>query len=139
MEWEDTFQYGDYISLVHEALDWDNMLVSLYPYFWDTNAAAEGKPFLDHPDPAHREFLRAGAAKVVLPIRPGYEQKVLSLLEYGEVGTLEPRHSFGKVIEQVQAEHAARRAGPETLGEWEECTPTGALDLEVVMRKVTQE
>ena len=116
--------------------------------FWtaeDIQKALEGreadevKTFLDHPDSTHREFLRAGAAKVVLPIRPGYEQKVLSLLEYGEIGTLEPEHSFSKVIEQVQAEHAARKAGPEILDAWEECTPTGALDLEVVMRQVIQQ
>jgi hypothetical protein len=139
MEWEDTLEYGDYIHFVHSALDWDNMLVSLYPHFWDANSEAQGKPFLTHPDTEHREFLRAGAAQVVLPIRPGYEEKILSLLEYGEVGEIEQEHPFRKVVDQVKEEHEVRKAGPLVLDEWEECTPTGALDLDAVVRAVKEE
>jgi hypothetical protein len=34
--WQDIMQYGEYIKFVHEAIDWDNVMVFLYPYFWDT-------------------------------------------------------------------------------------------------------
>ena len=139
VDWEDALEYGEYISMVHEAMDWDNMLVSFYPYFWDANAAGEQKPLLQHPDPEHREFLRAGAAKIILAIKPSYEEAVLSLLEQGEIGTLVEGHSFKAVIAQVSAEAEARRQSPDTIGEWETWTPTGALDIAVLLRKVQAE
>jgi hypothetical protein len=139
MEWTDMLEAGDYISFVHDAVDWDNMLVSLYPYFWDADATAQAKPLFDHADPVHREFLRAGAARVVLSIKPGFEDKVLTLVENGEIGTLDTRHPFRKVVNQVHEEHKKRLEGPDRIGEWEEYTPTGALDIDAVLRKVIEE
>ena len=65
------------IKLMHTAIDWDTMLVTLLPFFWERIDKA-ATVFVEHPDPLHREFLRAGAARVVLPIRPGYEEDMLS-------------------------------------------------------------
>ena len=110
-----------------------------YPYFWDANAVNEGKQLLQHPDPEHREFLRAGAARIIVAIKPGYEEKVLSLLEQGEVGILVEGHSFKAVIDQVKAEAEARKQGPDLVAEWETWTPTGALDLEVLQRMIRVE
>src|SRR5205807_1992299 len=32
--WHKVMQYGEYIKFVQSAIDWDNVLVLLYPYFW---------------------------------------------------------------------------------------------------------
>jgi hypothetical protein len=136
--WEDALEYGAYISFVHQSIDWDNLLISLYPYFWDDTSEEQGKMLFDHPDPVHCEFLRAGAAKVTLPIQPGFESDIISLLEYSEIKDLPASNGYRKVVEQVQSEHKARQSsGPDRLDEWEECTPTGAMDLDVVLSKVT--
>lgn len=63
-----------YVKFVQTAIDWDNVMVFLYPYFWDTYPEQRVKLFMDHPDPLRREFLRAGAARVVLAIQPGFEE-----------------------------------------------------------------
>ncbi len=66
-------EYGDFVKFVQDAVEWENMLFFVYPYFWDSTKNWPFKRFLVHPDPVHREFLRGGAARVVLTIRPGYE------------------------------------------------------------------
>ena len=61
-KWQQIMEYGEYIKFVQSAIDWDNVMVFLYPYFWDTIWEQDDRLFLNHPDLIHREFLRAGAA-----------------------------------------------------------------------------
>ena len=72
-DFDEVQQYGDYVRFVQDAIEWENMLFFIYPYFWDSAQNWPFKRFLVHPDPVHREFLRGGAARVVLTVRPGFE------------------------------------------------------------------
>lgn len=83
--WERVVRYGEFIKFIHHAIEWENILYFTYPYFWDLPENWDFKLFLQHPDPRHREFLRAGSARVVLTIRPGYETEFTTLLETGEL------------------------------------------------------
>jgi type II secretory pathway pseudopilin PulG len=56
------------------------VLYFLYPYFWGS-PLGDRKRTLQHPDPLRREFVRAGAARVVLPVRPGFEVRFASYLQ----------------------------------------------------------
>ena len=71
--------HGEVIKFLHHAIEWENMLYILYPYFWSGNWAL--KKYLNHPDPMHRVFLKSGAARVVLTIRPGFETDFVSFME----------------------------------------------------------
>jgi hypothetical protein len=142
--WRAIMEYGEYIKFVHSAVDWDNVMVLLYPYFWDAPGVHDFKQNFDHPDPIHREFIRAGAARVVLAIRPGFEEQLVSLLEKGHLGSLPHGDRFQKVVEDVQKandKYAETAAGDDDenpgvpgklIGTWHDYTPTGALDISVV-------
>jgi hypothetical protein len=146
--WQKVMEYGEYIKFVHSAIDWDNVVVFLYPYFWDTFWHQADKLFLDHPDPIHREFLRAGAARVVLAVRPGFEAELVSLLDQGQLGTLaNGGQRFQKVIGDVQRANAAYEQSTSTsgedpplpgvaIGQWHDFTPLGALEIDVSLKKV---
>ena len=41
------------------------------------------KKYMQHPDIMHKTFLKAGAARVVLTIRPGFEKDFVSFVENG--------------------------------------------------------
>lgn len=82
--WEAALEYGQFTKFLHHAVEWENVLYFLYPHFWDQPEASRFKLFLRHPDPRHREFLRAGSARVVLTIRPGFEREFTNLLETAE-------------------------------------------------------
>jgi hypothetical protein len=84
-EWEEVIQgRGELIKFLHNAIEWENVLFFVYPYFWDHAYNWPFKQFLVHPDPVHREFLRSGCARVVLTIRPGFETAFATLLNTGD-------------------------------------------------------
>jgi hypothetical protein len=141
--WLQVMEYGEYIKFVHSAIDWTHLSYVLYPYFW----AGDGMEqlFLRHTDPHHREFLRAGSARVFLPVQPGRELEWAALLDQGRFGTLPQGHRFVPILEEVSDAHAAYAKEIEEnadepgtkVGEWTEYTPTGALDIDVVMMPLT--
>jgi hypothetical protein len=148
--WQQVMEYGEYIKFVQTAIDWDHVMIFLYPYFWDTYWNAEEKIFLDHPDPIHREFLRAGAARVIVAINPGFEDQVVTLLDQGQLGKIPEQSRFAQVIKDVQDANAAYAAtaanrDPTSLvvnepgipiGQWTDYTPSGALDIQVTLEAV---
>lgn len=81
-EWAEVVQGRDeLVKFLHNAIEWENVLFFVYPYFWDHAQNWPFKRFLVHPDPVHREFLRSGCARVVLTVRPGFELAFAYLLE----------------------------------------------------------
>lgn len=73
-----------------KAIDWSRMEYSFMPSFWG-NAETQAREFEDSsPDPHYNAFLRAGAARVMIPVYPGYESAVLYLLETGQVWEAHP-------------------------------------------------
>lgn len=82
--WLPVLEYGEFAKFVHQAVEWENVLFFLYPYFWDERPeTADKRLLLQHPDARHREFLRAGSARVVLTVRPGFEAEFTRLMETG--------------------------------------------------------
>jgi hypothetical protein len=84
-EWSEALVFGDFIKFIHQAVEWENLLYFLYPYFWGSERIGRDKMLFEHADPEHERFLRAGYARVVLPVRPGFEEDFTSLLEKGSL------------------------------------------------------
>jgi type II secretion system protein G len=98
--WKQVLEFGEFIKYLHHAIEWENLLYILYPYFWDS-LNADKKRFLDHPDPLHREFLRAGCARVVLTIRPGFEDSFTTKVETGAFGKLPTEHPYVSIAQEI--------------------------------------
>ena len=101
--WGKVLAHGEVIKFLHQAIEWENMLFFLYPYFWSHTARWEFKKYLDHPDFLHRVFLKSGSARVVLTIRPGFERDFASFLETGALGGLSSGHPYMTIAEEMQA------------------------------------
>jgi len=79
-----TSQQGKYIRFFEQAFEWDHLVYFFYPYFWADKATWQFRSLLDDLDgPDFADFLRAGAARVVFPVRPGFEQAVLHFPDTG--------------------------------------------------------
>jgi len=76
---------GPYIRFFEQAFEWHNVTYVFYPYFWGRRATWVDRFQYDDPDPLFAAFLRAGAARVVVPVRPGFELVVDHFLATGEV------------------------------------------------------
>lgn len=112
-----------------QAFEWEHLVYFFYPYFWGWKTGWRNRMLLDDEDPAFGDFLRAGAARVVFPVRPGFEAAVVHYLETGEFwnGGPPPNIASSLYVPIVQEIEAATGApGDEKpVGEpWEVRLPT---------------
>jgi hypothetical protein len=85
-QWSQALLFGDLVKFVQEAVEWENLLYFLYPYFWGSEQQGRQKMLFEHPDPEHQNFLRAGYCRLVLTVRPGFEEDFTRLVETGSLG-----------------------------------------------------
>lgn len=76
---------GTTIQFFENAFEWHNMTYVFYPYFWGRHARWVNAVHIADPDPDFAGFLRAGAARVQVPVRPGFEKAVAHYLQLGEI------------------------------------------------------
>lgn len=74
-----------YVRFFEQAFEWEHIMYFFYPYFWGWKQGWKNRMLLDDVDPRFGDFLRAGAARVVFPVRPGFEAAVVHYLETGEI------------------------------------------------------
>ena len=101
--WGKVLSQGEVIKFLHQAIEWENMVFFLYPYFWSHTARWELKKYLDHPDFLHRTFLKSGSARVVMTIRPGFERDFVSFVETGGFDSLDPSHPYMTIAAETEA------------------------------------
>lgn len=76
---------GALVRFLEQAFEWQHIQYVFYPYFWGrTEPWAER---FREDDPAHRfrQFMQAGWARVVVPVRPGFEEVLHYYLQTGNV------------------------------------------------------
>lgn len=82
MDLEEATAEGKYIQFFETAFEWHNMTYVFYSYFWGRKENWIDNMHLSDPnDPKFEKFLQAGAARVLVPVRAGYEQAILHYLE----------------------------------------------------------
>ena len=152
-EWNRVAEYGELIRFLQQAIEWENVIYLGYPYFWDIRSNWDVKATLRHPDFRHQEFLRAGFFRVVLTVRPGFEDQLIALTEVGVLhsaaGVLPQNHPYLRIAEDIRnttarlyqevpsntngsgldAQEKADRG--RLIGRWREYTPVSGLDLAV--------
>jgi len=57
----------------------------MYPYFWSRHVRWTAALHLSDADPDFVAFLKAGAARVQVPVRPGFERAVAHFCQFGEI------------------------------------------------------
>lgn len=76
---------GKIIQFFEQAFEWTNMTYRFYPYIWGRKQGWRDVLPINDPDPQFTEFLRAGAARVVVPAHPAYAEAVLHYLSTSEI------------------------------------------------------
>lgn len=76
---------GNYIRFFEQAFEWEQMMYFFYPYFWGRYPNWYERILLDDTDTTFAEFLKAGAARVVFPVRPGFQAAIINFLDSGEI------------------------------------------------------
>lgn len=69
---------GAHIQFLEHAFEWTNLSFVFYPYYWATPPKwVELLDREDDADPFFTDFLQAGAARVLIAVRPGFEDAVM--------------------------------------------------------------
>ena len=74
---------GRIVQFFEQLFEWRLMTYAFYPYFWGRQCNWERIYQLEDVDPLFLQFLQAGYARVVVPIREGYERAALRFLADG--------------------------------------------------------
>ena len=81
MNLEEAAAEGGYIKFFEQAFEWGNMSYRFYPYFWGRKSEWPTYLRQDDTDPLFGQFLQAGAGRVQVPVRPGFEEALLYFLQ----------------------------------------------------------
>lgn len=71
---------GRYIQFFENAFEWTNITYVFYPYFWGKKEFWITTSQISDSDPVYERFLQAGAARVQVPVRPGFEIALINFL-----------------------------------------------------------
>lgn len=74
---------GKYIQFFEQGFEWEQMTYLFYPYYWARKKEWVNILRRNENDPLFGKFLQAGAARVHVPVRPGYEKAILHYLNTG--------------------------------------------------------
>jgi hypothetical protein len=126
---------GSKVRFLETAFEWDQMQYAFYPYFWSRRASWVDRFHIRNVDPVFEEFIRAGSARVVVPVRPGLEAAVSYFLEtHGKVwnGQGDPTVNdplYKPIVAEIR-ERASDSRGEIPVGvSWETRIPTDAVKL----------
>jgi hypothetical protein len=130
-------RHADRVRFLHQAIEWENLIYIVYPYFWTHESRWEAKDDISHPDFVHQSFLRGGAARVVLTVRPGFEEAFLAYMRSGDLDTpLPSSHRYLRIAEEIK--NIASTSYPYTpnadppenvIDSWHEFTPAQGLTV----------
>ncbi len=125
---------GAFIRFFEQAFEWEQMMYLFYPYYWGRREKWYGNAVLEGMDPLFAEFLKAGAARVVVPVRLQLEADVRYFLMTGQIwgggGLPEITDTdYLPITEEIKARDQAP-GNEKPQGEpWEVVLPTSLVKL----------
>ncbi|MFT3924520.1 MAG: hypothetical protein QM778_18420 [Myxococcales bacterium] len=125
---------GEYIRFFEQAFEWDQLMYFFYPYYWGIKEGWLTTSLLEDVDPEFGDFLRAGEARAVFPVRPGFEKAVLHYLDTGEIwnGGNPPKitsRMYVPILAELEAANGPAAAEKAHGDPWEVRLPTTLVHL----------
>jgi hypothetical protein len=135
-------EVGATVRWFEQAFEWENVAYVSYPYFWGRRSTWISRLNLQNDDPLFVNFLQAGFARVLIPVRLGFESHMQVYLCTGRpwlggavippVGDKTQNPLYLDIAEEIKALTGGGEPGEtETpVGEpWEYTLPTTLLKL----------
>lgn len=78
-------EYASQVKFFEQAFDWSLISYLFYPYYWADKCDWADLMQSENTDTIFQAFLQAGMARVVVPVRPQFNQAVMYYLETGDI------------------------------------------------------
>jgi hypothetical protein len=138
MDLERVCPNGALIRFFENAFEWQNIVYVLYPYFWGRHSRWINAIHITDPDLDFAAFLKAGAARVQIPVRPGFEKAVAFFCQTGIIWDGNDVPLIGDDLYVPIVKEIAENLGgldegvpyPEDSQPWEVTIPTSLVVLQ---------
>jgi hypothetical protein len=123
---------GKVVRFLELAFEWDQLQYVVYPYYWARPDTWSMRFRARNVDPVLQEFLGAGSARVVVPVRKGFQSAVSFYMITGKVygGTGDPDivdPLYTPILTEIE-ERTGADQGETAVGDpWETRLPTSLL------------
>lgn len=126
-------EWGAMVAFFECAFEWENMIFNYHPYFWGRVAQWGELVLIQDLEPRFEAFLKAGAARIVVPVRPGFEKAMAHYHETGDIWMGEEMPDlFGDLYVSIIDEIKGRNARLEEevcVDQWDVTLPTTLVIL----------
>jgi len=82
---DDLDKYTATAKFLEQAFEWSIMDYTFYPYYWADRKMWQEMYLTENIDTLFRGFLQAGLARVIVTVKPGFEEAVQYFLTTGKV------------------------------------------------------
>lgn len=123
-------RYAAFIKFMEQAFEWEIMSYYFYPYYWGERKSWADLYQFDDNDPVFRSFMQSGMARVIVTVRPGFEEAVRHFLATGQIwnGGEVPVIDdplFLSIVDEMRSPKATKEGEP-----WREKIPTSLTILQ---------
>jgi hypothetical protein len=128
-------QQAAYARFFEQAFEWENINYVFYPYYWGRKSRWLERLLFAHPSPEVTELIQAGAARVVVAVRPGFEGAVRHFMDTGEVLAVRDAPGIGDegyfdIADEIRVRTDPEAGDGEPVGEpWIVKVPTTLVHL----------
>jgi hypothetical protein len=135
MRFDVAYAERSFIQWFEQAFAWPQMSYIFYPYYWNRKDNWRTELLRSDRDPLFAAFLKSGAARVVIPVRPGFERAMALYLATGIIwnGGQVPQVDDPLYVSVIQEIQEQENAGPDGTPEgdpWEVRLPTPLVILQ---------
>ncbi|WP_294299312.1 hypothetical protein [uncultured Chryseobacterium sp.] len=78
-------KYTAFVKFMEQAFEWEIMSYYFYPYYWGNRNNWDQMYQFDDNDATFRAFMQSGMARVIVTVRPGFEEAVRHFMATGQI------------------------------------------------------
>ena len=133
-----SMKYGSWVRWFEQVFEWDKIGYVFYPYYWGRASEWVKRLNLKNDDPLFLNFLQAGYARVVVPVRNGFENAVNFFLLTGlpwmggnlpSIGDKTQNPLYLDIVEEMKGQSGASGKELPFGDPWEIRIPTTLIKL----------
>lgn len=77
--------YGSFAKFMEQAFEWNLMSYNFYPYYWANKDEWKDLYQFESNDAIFRSFMQSGMARVIVTVKPGFEDAVMHYMAFGQI------------------------------------------------------
>ncbi|KAB1232513.1 hypothetical protein [Chryseobacterium viscerum] len=126
----DLDEYTAFVRFLEQAFEWENMSYTFYPYYWGDEKSWKENYNEESGNVLHKAFLQAGMARVIVTVRPKFENAVNMYMTTGKIWMGGNLPVYGSALFVSIANELKSDEKYIVEDEWESVLPTGLIALQ---------